>query len=59
VYSFRSSDQNNIYINWDGRDKAGELLDPGVYYYVADVTFDTRDPRKRAKQYKGWVNLLR
>jgi hypothetical protein len=59
VYTFNSADGNTIYVNWDGRDDNGNLLDPGVYYYVADVIFDVRDPELKSKRMKGWVQLIR
>jgi hypothetical protein len=51
--------RNNIYVDWDGRAKDGSSLASGVYYYVANVTFDAIDPAKRNQTFKGWVHLLR
>ena len=60
VYSYESTgDVRSIYINWDGRDSNGRELSSGVYYYIADVTFDVVDTSKRVKKIKGWVHLLR
>jgi len=59
VYSYNSSNNKSISIDWDGRDNNGNLLEPAVYYYVADVTFQVLDPEKRNKKYKGWIHLLR
>lgn len=64
LYNFESGSalsggEASIYIDWDGRDKNGTLLDPAVYYYVAEVTFNTIDPKKKHKTLKGWVHLLR
>ncbi len=55
----RSSDVNGIYIDWDGRDDSGKELATGVYFYIAEVTFDSVDPEKRQKTLKGWVHLIR
>lgn len=52
-------DQNTIYIEWDGRNKNGTPLASGVYFYVADVTFNVVDPKKRVQTIKGWVHLVR
>jgi hypothetical protein len=62
VFSFDSSEpqnEGNILINWDGRDNNGNPVPGGVYYYVADVTFDVLDPAQRFRQLKGWVHVLR
>lgn len=62
VYEYESelgNENKSIYINWDGRSSDGSDLSTGVYYYMATVTFDTYDPAKREKIYKGWIHLLR
>lgn len=62
VFSYegsQDSEPNNIYIDWDGRDKNGTELASAVYYYSAEVTFDVPDPRKQHKVIKGWVHLVR
>jgi hypothetical protein len=61
VYSYEGSirDENKtIYIDWDGRDNMHNLLSTGVYYYVAEVTFDIVSSDK-TKVIKGWVHLVR
>jgi hypothetical protein len=42
--------ENNIYIDWDGRDDKGTEMASGVYYYVAEVTFDSVDPANQTKK---------
>jgi hypothetical protein len=59
VYTYRSGEERTIYIDWDGRDSDGRELATGIYYYLANVTFITSDPKKRNQQIKGWVHLLR
>ena len=59
VYSYESGGERTIYVDWDGRDENGRELSTGVYYYVADVTFDSVDPAKANQIIKGWVHLLR
>jgi hypothetical protein len=44
---------------WNGITNSGMEVSPGVYYYAADVLFDTRDPKKQHKQFKGWVRVVR
>ncbi len=59
-YNGRVGDgENNIYIDWDGRDDKGTEMASGVYYYVAEVTFDSVDPANQTKKIKGWVHLVR
>lgn len=59
VYTFQSGGEATIYIDWDGRDDQGRELATGIYYYVADVTFDMEDPSRVHQTFKGWVHLLR
>lgn len=59
VYAFSSTDsENTIYIDWDGRTDSGQLLSPGVYYYIAEVDFITLDPANSQQTIKGWVNIV-
>lgn len=50
---------NPILINWDGKSSDGIELSTGIYYYVADVTFDSIYPENQNKTIKGWVHLIR
>jgi hypothetical protein len=62
VYSYvgiKGDDVQTIYIDWDGHDHEGNTLAAGVYYYLAEVTFDVVDPTKRNRTIKGWVHLMR
>ena len=62
IYNYTGSsndDINSIYIDWDGRAEDGSELASGVYFYVAEVTFDSVDPKARNKIIKGWVHLIR
>ena len=60
TYSSNSSDgENNIFIDWDGRDNNGRELNSGTYFYSAKVTFETLKPKDREKVIKGWVQLVR
>lgn len=59
VYSYESGSERSIYIDWDGRDNEGRELAAGIYYYSADVVFDSVDPAKANQTVKGWVHLLR
>jgi hypothetical protein len=62
VYSYEGrigSEVNSIYIDWDGKDDKGSDMASGVYYYVAEVLFDTVNPANNVKKIKGWVHLVR
>lgn len=62
VYSFSSNDpenEGNTLFSWDGNDKNGNPMPGGIYYYVADITYDVLDQSKKNTQIKGWVHLLR
>lgn len=58
VYKYESGGERTIYIDWDGRDKDGALVSTGIYYYIAEVTFDSIDPSIRHQTIKGWVHVL-
>ena len=47
------NDAQSIYIDWNGRDAARQELSSGVYYYVAEVTFDTIDPANQHPNLEG------
>ena len=59
VYSYQSGAERTIYIDWDGRDDNGKELSAGVYYYNAHVTFTVVDPAKKARDIRGWVQIVR
>lgn len=58
IYVSRSKDEN-ILINWDGRLNDGAVVSTGVYYYVAELTLDTLDPKKQNETIKGWIQVFR
>ncbi|QCK14673.1 T9SS type B sorting domain-containing protein [Mangrovivirga cuniculi] len=58
VYTYSSGNEKSILINWNGEGNNGQVLNPGVYYYVAKVRFRVLDPAKKEREYKGWVHLL-
>ena len=53
------NEAQSIYIDWNGRDANRQDLSSGVYYYVAEVTFDSVDPDNDTQLLKGWVHLIR
>lgn len=59
VYRLPHGKERSIYIRWNGRDNEGKELAAGIYYYKADVVFNTVDPSQERKEIKGWVHLLR
>lgn len=50
--------QNEGSVLWDGNDALGKPVPSGIYYFNADVKFDTRDPSKNVKQIKGWMHVV-
>ncbi len=50
---------NDIEVNWDGKNQQGQDLPATTYYYEAKVEFVTIDEAKRVQLFKGWVNLMR
>lgn len=59
VYTYESGGERTIYIDWDGRDTQGAELAAGVYYYVAEVTYDVVDLSQSTQYLKGWVQIVR
>jgi len=51
--------QDGIYINWDGKNKFGEDLPAGVYFYLVTLEQNVLNPKDTRKVLKGWVQLLR
>jgi hypothetical protein len=62
VYSYvgeSTDDENNIWIDWDGKSNEGKPLSTGVYYYIAEVTFVAIDPALKNQTFKGSIHLIR
>ena len=59
VYTFSSTGENSIFIRWNGRSNEGKELPSGIYYYVAEVTFDVLDKANAVQEFKGWIQILR
>ena len=58
-----SIDTNNpeitLNVEWDGRINGGTEAPTGVYYYAAEVIFNTLNSRNQVQVIKGWVQLIR
>ncbi|NHE55451.1 T9SS type B sorting domain-containing protein [Cyclobacterium plantarum] len=58
-YNSTLAAENNIYINWDGRDTEGNLLPSGTYYYEATIQFNVLDESQRQRKIKGTIQLMK
>lgn len=59
VYNNVDDAEKSIYIKWDGRNQSGKEMSNGVYYYLAEVTFDVLDKNKQKAEYRGWIHLVK
>ena len=61
VFSYNSleSPENDIFINWNGRDKNGNDLPAGTYFYSGKAYFDVLDPSQQEQSLKGTIQVLR
>ncbi len=54
------SSDNDIFLNWDGKDaNTGQAVPDGVYYYEAEVMFLTSDENLKKRKLKGWIQVNR
>jgi gliding motility-associated-like protein len=58
-YNSTQAIENNIYINWDGRDLEGNDLPSGTYFYNATILFNVLDENMREKKLKGTIQVLK
>ena len=59
TYNSLESNENDIFIRWNGRDKNGNDLPAGTYFYSGKVFFDVLDPSLRERTLKGTIQILR
>jgi gliding motility-associated-like protein len=57
VYLINTASQPSA--EWKGQDLKGNELPAGIYYYSADLVFDTMDQHSRNQFDKGWISLIR
>lgn len=59
TYNSLESNENDIFIRWDGRDKDGSELPAGTYFYSGTVFFDVLDPTEQSQDLKGTIQIIR
>jgi hypothetical protein len=52
-------DNQETNILWPGITNSGTEVSSGIYFFKAQVNFQTNDPEKRKQEFKGWVQVLR
>jgi gliding motility-associated-like protein len=58
-YNSVESNENDIFIRWNGRDQNGNDLPVGTYFYSGKVYFDVLDPSLQQRELKGTIQILR
>lgn len=60
VYNYDSrTNENSIFIQWNGKGNNGKELESGVYFFEASVELDVLDTKNTQKKYKGWIQIMR
>ncbi|WP_462251086.1 T9SS type B sorting domain-containing protein [Ekhidna sp.] len=60
VFSYDSTEpEKTIFIEWDGSLKGGTELPAGIYYYSAEVKFNSLNPEEALQVINGWVQIIR
>lgn len=58
-YNSLQSNENDVFIRWNGRDQNGNDLPAGTYFYSGKVYFDVLDPSQKERELKGTIQILR
>lgn len=59
VFNNLNEEEKSVLIKWNGKNNQGKDMPSGVYYYLAEVTFDVLDPNVSKATYRGWLQLLK
>jgi gliding motility-associated-like protein len=59
VYNNLDEVEKSVLIKWNGTNNNGKEMPSGMYFYLADVTFDVLDRDNQNVQLRGWINLLK